>query len=724
MIFTLKRLISNLAVVRIGIAVMFFILHIFGCCLADAQAHPVTIDDIIGVKKVGKLAVSPDGQSVAYLVVQANMKGDSYTVSLVVTSAKSTRVHNEIVRIEAPAQRTPISDIWEDVGSNVTGGIVFVWGQDGKEILYGVPNGNATTLLAYSTETQATRQLASISGAIRELAVVDPNNVEYCLYANQMASPAEGGLQDPAYRYDQSTFHFWDKHPWQDGRQFNGGNRPFFDPDPPMECFRQNVETHVAIAIQRERLAEVGTLHHFDSDVAARFSDRAFRGNRAVSAELSPDGTHVLLGAAIPRQENASFERTDVFWVEPTDGDHQQTKIFEREGHKENDIQSCFWAGDAKAVVCVRNSLDRTKFVRIDISSGNEVSLLDTSWGFNDTEMVLSPDGKYVYATREKPNVPKQLCRIDLQTGDMLLIDNVNQQFEAIQVPPYISVRQLNEFGDELRGYLFFPPGFRGQMRLPFVAIRGQHWDAFCDGGTGVEFPGMVMAMKGYAVLFFEPSSKEYGFSLQGNAAYSELRFKSPLENLRLVIADLAKKGWVDPDRAGIAGLSAGADIVSYAAGFTKTFSIGAATTSEVYAPANYFLLDDEQIDSLFTKRYNLPYPDVDGIRAWQRVSTSLNAPHSNMPLLFQPGDAEAWITISQHIAWKHAGLPVDTYVYPDEGHIKVHPLNRLYVMTRNLQWFDFWLRGVEDPRPEFTDQFKRWEKMRADWNAKQAPHD
>lgn len=78
-------------------------------------------------------------------------------------------------------------------------------------------------------------------------------------------------------------------------------------------------------------------------------------------------------------------------------------------------------------------------------------------------------------------------------------------------------------------------------------------------------------------------------------------------------------------------------------------------------------------------------------------------------------------MTISQHIAWKHAGHPVGTYVHPDEGHIKIHPLNRYYVMTRNLQWFSFWLQGVRDPSLEFFDQFERWEKLRDDWNGMRA---
>jgi dipeptidyl aminopeptidase/acylaminoacyl peptidase len=346
---------------------------------------------------------------------------------------------------------------------------------------------------------------------------------------------------------------------------------------------------------------------------------------------------------------------------------------------------------------------------------------LEADWAFD--RPVWSLDRRYLYATREKPDVPKQLCRIDLVTGEMMLIDDINERFRGIEIPPHIAIRQVNRYGDELTGYLFYPPGFRGQNRLPFAAIRGQVWDGFCDGGTGVEFPGMVMAMKGYAVLFFEPGSKHFGDSKDGNATYSLLRWQSPIENLRLLIASLDTKGWIDPKKTAIAGLSYGADLVDYAAGFSDVFSVGAATTGDVEAPTNYFIFGTDKDNDNFVKRFGLPYPDLAGLPAWQAVSASLNASRSNMPLLFQPPDSEAWMTISQHIAWQHVGLPVETYVYPDEGHIKVHPLNRYYVMLRNLQWFDFWLLGIEDSSPQFADQFKRWEKMRDEWMSTKSKH-
>jgi hypothetical protein len=605
----------------------------------------------------------------------------------------------------------------EDIGSNLSGGIVFTWANDGK-LIYGVPEHANTLFSQYDPATGAKSRLWQVTGNVTRLAAPNDQVVDYCfLAADAQSSPTKP--TDPAYRYDQSTFHFWDKQPWRDGKGFVGGHRPDAAPEPAESCFEENSSSQNAKQIPPSEIPSINPLRPpmiFGSALDSNsFVNKTYDGNPVEVTFPAPDHHKILFATRIPQVEDSTWERSYLYFVQEATASSIPKKIFAITGERENGIQMVFWAPDSKAILCIRRSLDRTRIVRFDVVTGQESELLNTDWGIYRPSM--SPNGQYLYAVTEKPNIAKQLSRIDLMTGQMLLIDTVNEQLDSVQIPPYLSIRQFNHYNDELTGYLFFPPGFSGQSRLPFVAIRGQDWNSFCDGGTGVEFPGMVMAMNGFVVLFFEPSSKHYPPSEHGNGAFSNLRFESPVESLTRLIEDLDKKGWIDPKKTGIAGLSAGADIVNYAAGFSNTFTIGSATTGEVYAPANYFTFDDHQVIGLFSNRYGLPYPDLVGLPIWAKVSTSLNASRSTMPLLFQPGDAEAPMTVPQHIAWEHAGIPVETYVYPDEGHIKIHPRNRDYVMTRNLQWFDYWLRNVNTPAPNSSDQFARWEEMRTKWN-------
>ena len=59
--------------------------------------------------------------------------------------------------------------------------------------------------------------------------------------------------------------------------------------------------------------------------------------------------------------------------------------------------------------------------------------------------------------------------------------------------------------------------------------------------------------------------------------------------------------------------------------------------------------------------------------------------------------------------ALQDAGKAVEAYVFPDEHHIKWQPQHRLAVYRRNIQWFQFWLQGIEVADPVDAEQYARW---------------
>jgi hypothetical protein len=51
--------------------------------------------------------------------------------------------------------------------------------------------------------------------------------------------------------------------------------------------------------------------------------------------------------------------------------------------------------------------------------------------------------------------------------------------------------------------------------------------------------------------------------------------------------------------------------------------------------------------------------------------------------------------------------------VFPDELHIKRHSAHRLAIYNRNIDWLNFWLRGVESGLTGDASQYTRWRAMR-----------
>jgi hypothetical protein len=97
----------------------------------------------------------------------------------------------------------------------------------------------------------------------------------------------------------------------------------------------------------------------------------------------------------------------------------------------------------------------------------------------------------------------------------------------------------------------------------------------------------------------------------------------------------------------------------------------------------------------------------------WPEHSLALNAEKVDAPLLIQAADREYLHSIQTAITWFVAGNPIEMRVFPDEHHVKWHPVHRYNVYNRNVDWFNFWLRSVENDDPEKADQYKLWRAMR-----------
>jgi hypothetical protein len=112
---------------------------------------------------------------------------------------------------------------------------------------------------------------------------------------------------------------------------------------------------------------------------------------------------------------------------------------------------------------------------------------------------------------------------------------------------------------------------------------------------------------------------------------------------------------------------------------------------------------------------HKMGYPGLtdDGSKFWADMSFRLNAKRVSTPILLQVPDQELLATTEGVMALQEVGQPVDMYVYPNETHVKWQPVHRLSVYRRNLQWFDFWLKGVEDADPVDTGQYAHWRSFR-----------
>ena len=97
----------------------------------------------------------------------------------------------------------------------------------------------------------------------------------------------------------------------------------------------------------------------------------------------------------------------------------------------------------------------------------------------------------------------------------------------------------------------------------------------------------------------------------------------------------------------------------------------------------------------------------------WHPMSMIMNANRICMPLLLQLSDDEYLGAVEPISVMREVGRPVDMIVFPGEHHVKWQPSHRLAIYERSVDWFDFWLKGRENPAPIDENEYQRWRLLR-----------
>jgi hypothetical protein len=127
--------------------------------------------------------------------------------------------------------------------------------------------------------------------------------------------------------------------------------------------------------------------------------------------------------------------------------------------------------------------------------------------------------------------------------------------------------------------------------------------------------------------------------------------------------------------------------------------------------PDDYFL-EDEPFQKAFLDHYVGGWPDGSAAKVWREVSPALNAERVRAPLMLEAAESP-YGALHYYTALKKRHKAVEMVIYPNETHVFHQPDHMLSSMERNLDWFNFWLKGEEAPDPAKKEQYNRWRKLR-----------
>jgi dipeptidyl aminopeptidase/acylaminoacyl peptidase len=654
-----------------------------------AAPRPVMSMDLLALRDVQGIQISPDGKWVAFVLDQAVYETNHYRSGMFVigteTGSKAVSLGTAgPLRWDEMNERTP-----EDP----------VWSLDSRYLYRTMKHDRSWQVWRWDRKGGPPLQVSSAQHDVQSFSL-SPDGNKLLLRLTISAPVDKRKLAEDGILYDGS---------------FEGTGQPIIDRLAEMPSGTQtwiqdlrNGSAHKATPEEERQLEVANQQLTPDGELSSQFfTKKEIEEQHIYSFMVSPDRKNV---AYTTLEDNSSKSKWTVFplLVRPTGGGAPVTittwpLYFELYWWSANGGEIYYTEDDAE------NPLRKFKIMAVSPSGGKPRVVVESDGSLKDISVDHAK--RLVACVREDSESPAKIFLVDLANGQTRTLIDVNPELHNLQINPAKRIDVSDKRGTHFWGHLVFPVGYEPSRRYPLIITTYRDYDGFLLGGVGNEYPIHVFAANGFAVLNFGASGRILN-PTPGDFDSTLRLWQAPLEAMQAAVAKLSEMGIVDSSRVAITGLSYGATIVNYSISHSCTFR-AAIESSYAYDPIIYYLASDAERTNALLHWQNLGPPDGATAPNWQKVSAALNADHIHAPLLINAADAEYLYDAQLVAALRNRKKAVEMLIYQDERHEKNQPRHRYSIYQRNLDWLNFWLRDQEDPVPAKAEQYKRWRELR-----------
>lgn len=329
---------------------------------------------------------------------------------------------------------------------------------------------------------------------------------------------------------------------------------------------------------------------------------------------------------------------------------------------------------------------------------------------------------------REGVTRAPSFVRIDVPRGQIQPLQGVSPRHDAI-MPLRAETRMLdNAYGFRARSLILYPRNYAPGRRYPALLVtHGTDADErFGAQDIQWHYPVQLLAERGYVIILAnEPDRSQ---SAQMEKAFADrnicggatppgeiqrIGWFNQIESFRAILHALDAEGLIDPKHVGIAGYSYGSQIANVAVTQTDMFSAASSGDGGFLEPTIY-----RTHQCAYRAIYGGPPGDPAAQPNYAALAPSYRARFAQAPILQQIAEPHE-SAIDFHQALRAASVPSELSLYPgeswasDETHFFHIPSNQLEAMSENMEWFDYWLKGLPpSPGPD-GQRIERWDAMR-----------
>ena len=697
--------------VRLSVVVLIFVVG------ASAQKRSITEKDLFDFTWVGDPQISPDGATVAFVMVTVNAKKDGYDTSVWAISAAggdephrlTSGTRDATPRWSPDGKYLAFVRVTEKDGRpdspqlfmlSMFGGDSFqftslprgaggpIWSPDGKWIAFG--SGANPGELAKTEKKPADGHESDVRVITR--AVYRSNGSGYndnshpnhlwVIAAPNTAEDKPTPKQITSGAFSEGDF-VWSK----DGAEI------YFTSSHVVEQYYQLPQTDLySVAATGGKPVKLTTFDMGSGGFSLSPDGKQLAfvasSNKPVQSYTQPDLWVIdTAPGAQPRNLTAGFD-FDV--ASGVGGDNAPPRAGGGGG--------LIWSPDGKSIVTVYAKQGQANLGRFDAATGKETDITTGNQsvsGFRST-----PDGsKMVYSV----STPTRI-------GDLFVLDRGGQPKQLTRVNDALfSKLNLTEpeeiwytsfDGKRIQAWVQRPPDFDPNKKYPLILnIHGGPHTAY---GWVFDHEFQWMAAKGYVVLYPNPrGSTTYGQDF-GNI----IQYKYPGDDYKDLMAgvdEVIKRGYVDPAKLGVTGGSGGGLLTNWTITQTQRFA-AAVSQRDIADWSNWWYTADF---TLFQPSWFKapPFEDPEDYKARSPITYIKNV---KTPLMLILGEADYRTPPTaggedMFRALKYRKIPTVMVRFPNESHElsrSGQPWHRIERLEHIVGWFDKWLMGI--PKPEY----------------------
>jgi len=668
----------------------FFIIIIMISMTLNAQdKHPLTIEDLWGMKRVQNFNVSPDGKTIAFEVKSYSLeenKGNSdiyllNTATLAVLPFKNSQVNETEPRFHPDGKRI----------SFVRDGQVWIANSDGS---------NEQQLTNIYTKASGHRWSADGN----KMLFVSSVYPECSDDAGNKKKDDEAAVKKSTERvFDELMYRHWDD--WRGEKRSHlfmldaaASQVTDLTPNssfdvPPIALGSDDdysfspVGNEVAYTQNQSKFLATSTNNDiFMADIVNLKNDKKVEGKKISLSPgndnqpvYSPDGRYI----AFTSMKRAGYE-----------SDKQDIVLYDRSSGKLKILTEAVdlsaseikWSPDSKAIYFNATNEINISIYKIDIETLQVTLLLKDHVNVN---LCISSDGKTIYFKQQSANKPYEIFAMNSDGSNVRQLTFTNKELlSKLEMLPAETFWCEGAEGAKVQSIMIKPPFFDASKKYPvaFIIHGGP------QGGWTDEFHYRwnleMFAAQGYVVVAPNPrGSSGYGLKFQegvsgdwGGKAYTDLMntFDYTLKNFE----------FTDPNNTFAAGASYGGFMINWLEGHTDRFNA-------VVSHDGVFNLESEwgTTEELWFPEWEMGGTPWNKREVYEKWSPHRYIHNAKTPMLIVQGGMDFRVPEEQAFqlftSLQRLNVPSKLLYFPDESHWVTKPQNSKVWWKTVFDWFN-----------------------------------